>query len=476
MANDYYETTYDFQPRTLAESAKVDAELAAIEAGFAKLPGLGTLLGSSGNFVTAGGTDNALTVTLGTVWTTYTGKDGHRISVRIATENTGAGTMSVDGLAYKTLLRNDGDALQAGDLQVGGVYDMVFDESAGQFRVIDAINGVLADAEAAAAAAAATQTEINNIYLGSQATAPTTDSEGNPLDAGDAGAWYIDSTTGVVYVWNGSEWISANSAVVTHQRIVASASQTVFNLNNTYTLDTFSVRVFLNGLHQLQVYNYTETDSDTITFTVPLESGDIVDVYTNEAASFGFSESADAISYSNATSGLTAVNVQDAIDELDQAIDDIEAGVTAASDVTYDNATSGLTATDAQAAIDEVEGRLDTAESGKLDKTGDTVVTVSEETEDDDETGATLNWATFMVFTRTLGDDVTFAFSNVPTTDSTKRELFLTSGGSHVVTWPASNFAWVGESAPTLGAVDRIIFSKYEGDTTVYAEHRSVTA
>jgi hypothetical protein len=234
--------------------------------------------------------------------------------------------------------------------------------------------------------------------------------------------------------------------------------------------------VFLNGLHQLQVYNYTETDSDTITFTVPLESGDIVDVYTNEAASFGFSESADAISYSNATSGLTAVNVQDAIDELDQAIDDIEAGVTAASDVTYDNATSGLTATDAQAAIDEVEGRLDTAESGKLDKTGDTVVTVSEETEDDDETGATLNWATFMVFTRTLGDDVTFAFSNVPTTDSTKRELFLTSGGSHVVTWPASNFAWVGESAPTLGAVDRIIFSKYEGDTTVYAEHRSVTA
>lgn len=479
MSNDYYNPTYDFQPRTLAESAKVDAELAAVQAGFAKLPGLSTLLGSSANFITAGGTANALTASLGDPWTTYTGKDGNRIAVRIITENTGAATMSVDGLAYKALLRNDGDALQAGDLQVGGVYDMVYDETAGQFRVIDAINGVLLDAEAAATAAAATQTEINNVYLGSQSSPPTTDGEGNPLDAGDAGAWYIDSTTGVVYVWTGTEWISASRAVVEYQRIVATAGQTIVTLANAYTTSSNSVRVFLNGVAQFVPYNFTETDSTTITFTVALEEGDILDVFTNESASYGFSASASSISYNNATSGLTAVNMQDAIDELEDEIDAVIAGEVTAADVTYSNATSGLTATDAQAAIDEVEGRVDTAEtniSAKLNKTGDTVVTVNEETEDGDDTDGALNWAAFMVFTRTLAGNVTFSFTNVPTTDSTKRELFLTNGGTYVVTWPASNFAWVGGEVPTLGTVDRIILSKYEGDTTVYAEHRSVTA
>lgn len=39
-----------------------------------------------------------------------------------------------------------------------------------------------------------------------------------------------------------------------------------------------------------------------------------------------------------------------------------------ADEISYSNATSGLTATDVQAAIDEVEGRLDTAESGKTAK------------------------------------------------------------------------------------------------------------
>jgi len=48
----------------------------------------------------------------------------------------------------------------------------------------------------------------------------------------------------------------------------------------------------------------------------------------------------------------------------------------AANVITYSNATSGLTATDVQAAIDEVEGRLDTAETNltnKLDKSGGTM-------------------------------------------------------------------------------------------------------
>ena len=40
--------------------------------------------------------------------------------------------------------------------------------------------------------------------------------------------------------------------------------------------------------------------------------------------------------------------------------------------ITYDNNASGLTATDVQAAIDEVEGRVDSVETGKVAKTSDT--------------------------------------------------------------------------------------------------------
>lgn len=84
----------------------------------------------------------------------------------------------------------------------------------------------------------------------------------------------------------------------------------------------------------------------------------------------------DNATYDNTTSGLTATNAQDAIDELDSTIDTIQASyvesfntrtgavVPAASDydadqIDYDNATSGLTATDAQAAIDEVDSNVD---------------------------------------------------------------------------------------------------------------------
>lgn len=63
--------------------------------------------------------------------------------------------------------------------------------------------------------------------------------------------------------------------------------------------------------------------------------------------------SAENTSYDNTDSGLTADDVQSAIDE-------IVSGLTApaASSVTYDNTDSGLTADDVQEAIDELNGKF----------------------------------------------------------------------------------------------------------------------
>lgn len=89
---------------------------------------------------------------------------------------------------------------------------------------------------------------------------------------------------------------------------------------------------------------------------------------------------ASEISYDNTTSGLSATNVQDAIDEVEGRVEGIESNTYVNSfngrtgvvspqtsdydsiQIDYNNTTSGLSATNTQAAIDEVEGRVDTAE------------------------------------------------------------------------------------------------------------------
>ena len=63
------------------------------------------------------------------------------------------------------------------------------------------------------------------------------------------------------------------------------------------------------------------------------------------------------VSYDNSTSGLTADQVQAAIDEL--------AVATPAAEVTYNNSTSGLAATDVQGAIDEIDSIVDALISPK---------------------------------------------------------------------------------------------------------------
>ena len=66
---------------------------------------------------------------------------------------------------------------------------------------------------------------------------------------------------------------------------------------------------------------------------------------------------ASDVDYDNSVSGLTAADVQAAIDEVQAEIAAIPSTV-AASAVTYDNTVSGLTASDVQAAIDELKALI----------------------------------------------------------------------------------------------------------------------
>lgn len=156
MANDFYNVATDLQPFTRARSGVLDTEFAGIAAGFDKLPSESRVLSGNSNFVTAGGTANAITVSAPTTWTSYTGKDGYKLSIKITTANTSTVTLNVDGLGAKACVRLDGDALEADDLQANGIYDFFYNNSTGKFHVA-AWNSFVTAAETAAASAATSE-------------------------------------------------------------------------------------------------------------------------------------------------------------------------------------------------------------------------------------------------------------------------------------------------------------------------------
>lgn len=114
-----------------------------------------------------------------------------------------------------------------------------------------------------------------------------------------------------------------------------------FTAGDTFTVDGVSVsavKVSGAGL---------ETGDFVINSNVPcIVKGGVLTVL---AGGTGTPDASD-VPYDNTGSGLTATDVQDAIDEV---VADIPTGFSASA-ITYDNTGSGLTATNAQDAIDEL--------------------------------------------------------------------------------------------------------------------------
>ena len=73
----------------------------------------------------------------------------------------------------------------------------------------------------------------------------------------------------------------------------------------------------------------------------------------------------------------------------------------------------------------------------------------------------------------TANGNITFAFSNWPSSGKVEHvELEITDGGAHSISWPAS-VKWDGGSAPSLqtSGVDTIVFYSRDGGTTIRGMH-----
>lgn len=86
-------------------------------------PNIGQVQDNSTQYAVAGGSPNALTLTLSPALTAYV--NGQRINFNALSTNTGAATITVNGLSALTMTRVDGSPMQAGDIQASTIYEII---------------------------------------------------------------------------------------------------------------------------------------------------------------------------------------------------------------------------------------------------------------------------------------------------------------------------------------------------------------
>ena len=129
-------------------------------------------------------------------------------------------------------------------------------------------------ASTSASNAAASYDAFDDRYLGAKSSAPSLDNDGDALVTG---ALYFNTTSNTMFVWTGSAWTAAGSAVNgTAERQVYTATSSQTNFSATY--DVGYVDVYLNGVKLVAGTDFTATDGATVVLAVGAATGDIVDI------------------------------------------------------------------------------------------------------------------------------------------------------------------------------------------------------
>jgi hypothetical protein len=249
-------------------------------------------------------------------------------------------------------------------------------------------------AASSASAAAASFDQFDDIYLGAKSSAPTVDNDGNALQAG---ALYFNTVSNTMFVYSGSSWAAAGSAVngtAERQEYVATSGQTNFSA----TYDVGFVDVYLNGSKLIPTTDFTATDGATIILATGATTGDnvsiiaygafnVADVYTQAQSDARYTQQSNNLSdLDNAATalinlGLTATatelnytdgvtsNIQTQIDAKPDDLTDL--GVTATS--TELNYVDGVTS-NIQTQIDNIDALpSQTGNDGKYLTTNGTI-------------------------------------------------------------------------------------------------------
>ena len=232
-------------------------------------------------------------------------------------------------------------AIAMGSNKITGLGTPTADTDAVTKGYLDTTFGDTASAAASATAAAASATAAANSYdafddryLGSKASDPTLDNDGDALVTG---ALYFNTTVNRMKVYTGSSWIEAGSAVngtSSRQTYTATASQTTFAI----TYDVGFVDVYLNGVKLQSSVDFTATTGTNIVLTTGAAAGDIIDI-----VAYGAFELSNH--YTQAQSDARYLRIGNDLSDLnDAAAARTNLGVTIGSDVQAYNANNTASA------------------------------------------------------------------------------------------------------------------------------------
>ena len=132
--SDYFDfSTGRLSVGTTARSSEVNNLFDAIDTGLDKLPSETHLKRGLVNYAVAGGTENALTLTLPYAPSLYT--DGMEVLFKAGYTNTLPATININSLGAKSIRRQDGTALVAGDIVLAKIFTLRYNSTSGYFEI-----------------------------------------------------------------------------------------------------------------------------------------------------------------------------------------------------------------------------------------------------------------------------------------------------------------------------------------------------
>lgn len=193
MSTDYYVPTDAAPANSVARSALIDSQFAAVAAGFALLPAKLPLQQNRVTHATDTGSANAYLVALEATPAAYVA--GLKVSFVAANANTGASTINVSSLGAKSIKRYDGSALSSGDIVAGQVVELRYDGT--NFQMVGALGGVAvaAAASASAASSSASAASASASAASSSASAASTSASAASTSASAAAASAVLAST-----------------------------------------------------------------------------------------------------------------------------------------------------------------------------------------------------------------------------------------------------------------------------------------